>query len=670
MGAISGALKIILMAVAIAASGVILFLVGDRGKHDTLLDKRRDAAWSVVRGVVGIGSGWAVWLATGQSLWLLIPVIVWPLSLYLVVSGIADLVLLHTRDREVLRREEAVIRRDQPILELAREARRSHALMHKAGMTDEEIERWASERFEDAQRKIEKLFSDPAPDPELPLPSATQRRDANQNLGLPAGSLPWRDFAADQPSKEFVDCWRAAGSHLNSIGRAAGIEWLKTDLTPPFLEHLSFRLGNQLFFVRVEDVEGRVDGPGTVDGLLSIAGGCKGWPCIMPMRRYQDGWKPDRPGWGLIDARTDDTVDPLALVTDERIEMTDWEVQDFAVQVVRQTLKKQGRRVLSSHGNAKVDPSIWFMENGQRAWVVVRAVRFPKLAATVPHNWRQIAKGCAAVSEVGYFASVAIAGGEVKQGERPDTRLLRGYPLYVKETSLKEPTEDEIDAAEKHRRQPIGASAPPTVPGAQSERSNEMRIDQKTGENNAEWGRSIDYFAPPADPKLNVIRKIKGNTRRAFVADAIASDGLASIPPGWLAHDLSDALKAFLGAQHPRARGGEDLPDLKAGEVEIARLTLADSVHGEVSSLRARRDPRTRQIVFRMVDEYETPITLPLRRASAALTAEQVLQLFVESEPSQTDTTCQIDFQSDFYPGLNDLARSRGLQDSVGLTEQ
>lgn len=654
------AIKVALTAVLIAASGVTLFLVGDRGKHDTLLDKRRDAAWSVFRGVVGIGSGWAVWLATGQSLWLLIPVIVWPLSLYLVVSGIADLVLLHTRDRELLRREEAAIRRDQPILELAREARRSHALMHKAGMTDEEIERWASERIEDAQRKIEKLFSDAAPDPESPLPSATQRRDANQNLG---GFLPWRDLAADQPSKEFVDCWQAAGRLLNSIGWAAGIEWLKADLTPPFLEHLSFRLGNQLFFVRVEDVEGRVDGPGTVDGLLSIAGGCKGWPCIMPMRRYQEGWKPDRPGWGLIDARTGDAVDPLALVTDERIEMTDWEVQDFAVQVVRQTLKKQGRGVLSSQGNPKVDPSIWFMENGQRAWVVVRAVRFPKLAATLPHNWRQIAKVCAAVSEVGYFASVAIAGGEEQQGERPDTRLLRGHPLYAKESSLKEPTEDEIDAAEKEfiSRGRLASQHRRPSPEPNMSRPDETHIDQKTSENDAEWGRSIDYFAPPADPNLNILRKIKGNTRRAFVADAVASDGLASIPPGWLAHDLSDALKAFLGSQHPRARGGEDLPDLKAGEVEIARLTLADSVHGEVSSLRARRDPKTRQIMFRMVDEYETPITLPFRRAPAALTAEQVLQLFVESEPSQTETTCQMDFQSDFYPGLNDLARSRGL---------
>ena len=36
----------------------------------------------------------------------------------------------------------------------------------------------------------------------------------------------------------------------------------------------------------------------------------------------------------------------------------------------------------------------------------------------------------------------------------------------------------------------------------------------------------------------------------------------------------SIALKNWLGRQNPQFRGGEDLPDLENGEVEIARLTL------------------------------------------------------------------------------------------------
>ena len=33
-------------------------------------------------------------------------------------------------------------------------------------------------------------------------------------------------------------------------------------------------------------------------------------------------------------------------ISDERIEMTDWELQDFAVQVVRDQLEKTGKRLL------------------------------------------------------------------------------------------------------------------------------------------------------------------------------------------------------------------------------------------------------------------------------------------------------------------------------------
>ena len=61
-----------------------------------------------------------------------------------------------------------------------------------------------------------------------------------------------------------------------------------------------------------------------------------------------------------------------------------------------------------------------------------------------------------------------------------------------------------------------------------------------------------------------MIRGIKGNFRREFVMRGILDGGLESVPPAWLAHDLSMVLKNFLTSQHPRAGGGEDLPDLEA----------------------------------------------------------------------------------------------------------
>lgn len=48
----------------------------------------------------------------------------------------------------------------------------------------------------------------------------------------------------------FYEIWRAAGQHLNSQVEGGIRSWLRAHVSPPILEHLSFRLGNQLFFIR------------------------------------------------------------------------------------------------------------------------------------------------------------------------------------------------------------------------------------------------------------------------------------------------------------------------------------------------------------------------------------------------------------------------------------
>jgi hypothetical protein len=105
-------------------------------------------------------------------------------------------------------------------------------------------------------------------------------------------------------SPEFLKCWQAAGMHLDKQVQGGIKTWLRAHPYPPVLEHLSFRLGNQLFFVRVEDVDGKVDGPGSMRGLNSIAEGCQGHACLMPMKKkiFGGGWVADASGWGLLAA--------------------------------------------------------------------------------------------------------------------------------------------------------------------------------------------------------------------------------------------------------------------------------------------------------------------------------------------------------------------------------
>ncbi len=223
-----------------------------------------------------------------------------------------------------------------------------------------------------------------------------------------------------EPSEAFARAWQAAGLHIQNQGQGA-VSWLRAHLNPPFLEHLSFRLGNMLFFVRIE-AEG-LDVPGGRRGLERVALGCNGNPCLMPMRLTGGTWKPVIPGWGLLDVRSGHVVDPPALISNQPVEMTDWELHDFAVQVVRSDLEQKGHQLMSWAGDPEINPSLWFVEGQGPAWVVVRAARYPMREAKAPSNWQAIADGCAHMSRTGYFASVSVAcmdsmgaGGEIWRG--------------------------------------------------------------------------------------------------------------------------------------------------------------------------------------------------------------------------------------------------------------
>lgn len=241
------------------------------------------------------------------------------------------------------------------------------------------------------------------------------------------------DIEMFEVSDEFASCWRAAGLHIQRQVQGQ-VPWLKADLNPPFLEHLSFRLGNQLFFVRLEDVGGKLEVPASRQGLLTIAEGCKGHACLMPMQRERSEWIAARSGWGLIDLRTGRSLDPVSLVSDERIEMTDWELQDFAVQIIRNYLEKQDRKLMSYTGCPSVDPSIWFVGDHGPEWIVVRAVRYPKKNAEPPANWRLIAEQCSRLSKTGHFAPVSVANSSDAfdpTGAVPPMPLWRGHGMWV-----------------------------------------------------------------------------------------------------------------------------------------------------------------------------------------------------------------------------------------------
>ena len=159
----------------------------------------------------------------------------------------------------------------------------------------------------------------------------------------------------------------------------------------------------------------------------------------MKKKFFGDEWMPDKKGWGLIDSMTKITVDPYQLVTEEKIELTSWELHDMAVQVVRDYLIKQCYQIMSWQGNPDVDPAIWFVgDSTGPEWVVVRATRFPENQASRPSNWHSIANQCGRMSRIGHFASVAMVSKDQRfeSGSAHPIPLWRGHAMHVRFTGL------------------------------------------------------------------------------------------------------------------------------------------------------------------------------------------------------------------------------------------
>ena len=167
-----------------------------------------------------------------------------------------------------------------------------------------------------------------------------------------------------------------------------------------------------------------------------IADGCKGIACHMPMKRKGIDWEVDAPDWGLINPYTKEVINPYDLVTNENIEMTSWETQDFAVQFVRNHIKdKLGFKIFSSQGNPSVNPSLWFKGKEKDECVIISSARFGDYMPELPSNIDDIIKSVSSVTDKVHFASVCFHHPEQKNNEDV-LPLYRGHLTGMKFSGL------------------------------------------------------------------------------------------------------------------------------------------------------------------------------------------------------------------------------------------
>ena len=232
-------------------------------------------------------------------------------------------------------------------------------------------------------------------------------------------------------SRRFALAWQAAGRHLGSLG-GEGLNWLRANLDPPLAEHLSFRIGNRLFFVFVEPTDDTPP-PSSKKLFLSVAEEATAIPVILKMEPSLSGFRPAESDWGLRHAVDKTKIDPFLIVDDVDIPMSAWELHDFAVQIVKGQLESSGKQILASQPSPHIDPSIWFQDVNGPAFVVVRHACYPEPEAVPPSNLHQISESCRRLSDRGYFCSVSVAN--ATDIEAPP---LRGHGLWPKFSGLKQ----------------------------------------------------------------------------------------------------------------------------------------------------------------------------------------------------------------------------------------
>ena len=253
----------------------------------------------------------------------------------------------------------------------------------------------------------------------------------NLQLGVcVAYEIPHQEVTPD-----FTDCLINAVQHISdlTVSLPTGVfGFFNASVASPFLEHFSFRLVNQLFFVFIEDYEQQLRTPTQIEQTLFAADLANGIPCVLTMRKTVDGWVPAREGWGLVDVETRQPISPPSLTSTEQIEISDWELQGFAVQVVKAHLEKSVKGVLSTNSNPDVTPSIFAVsEDHTPFFVQVSAARHPHVPEVDLSDMQKLKHRLSEHAEKGYVALVSVLGAN-------SDLLFRGEPYRVKFDGLQE----------------------------------------------------------------------------------------------------------------------------------------------------------------------------------------------------------------------------------------
>lgn len=207
-----------------------------------------------------------------------------------------------------------------------------------------------------------------------------------------------------EPSEIYLKARSIAGTQLqeqfaffnnkNVNSSYDGFKWIKAELSYPSFDNLTFAFKNSIFSLVIEliDNTGSSFSQNQKVRLLKACDENNLIPCLFKVNLQVESKNvmhpplnksvqkdleliPAEKGWNLIDARTNDKISPQLLATEELTKMSNWELNNFAIQIVRKDIENEGNAILSFCDLLEINPQIWFEDKlGNMNWVVVRHI--------------------------------------------------------------------------------------------------------------------------------------------------------------------------------------------------------------------------------------------------------------------------------------------------------
>lgn len=146
--------------------------------------------------------------------------------------------------------------------------------------------------------------------------------------------------------------------------------------------------------------------------------------------------------------------------------------------------------------------------------------------------------------------------------------------------------------------------------------------------------RPSSYYAVSDDIEAVLLRHVKGAARRTEIKRALRAEEPID---DWLIQDaLSDQERDLLGSFDPYYMGGEYLPDMEPGSVELAYIEMSSTTHDVLSVRAIYKDGWYH---FSVEDEYNNVYTLPFTKRRKPLTFWEMVNLIDKAHPDDYEYT-------------------------------